>query len=290
MVGPREVWHRSVAGRAWKQGQELELMHRSMGFAALGLVTLMPLLIVVAAAVPYQRVGFAQWIVDGMGLSAGPSGAVRHLFATPHKVLSTTSALSLGSLAFFGLSFAASVETGYQKIWELPANPWHSEWRRAVWLAALTAYLFAEAESGAVLKHGFPAGAARVALTVTSGAVFFWWGQRFLLGGRVSRRPALPGAVFTMLGLVGLRVFSSLVLSPLITTNAVTYGPVGTVLIVQCWLIGVGFVIFGGALLGRHVYEQSVRRHAPPGSVPVGPPDAPSRPPEPDRSTARRED
>ena len=58
-----------------------------------------------------------------------------------------------------------------------------------------------------------------------------------------------------MLGLVGLRAFSSLVFSPLIITNAVTYGAVGTVLIVQCYLIGVGFVVIGGALLGRHVHE-----------------------------------
>jgi membrane protein len=262
MADPRGIWRRSVAGRVWRQGQELELMHRAMGFAALGLVTLMPLLIVVAAAAPFQRTGFAQWIVDGMGLSDRPSDAVRHLFGAPRKVLSTTSALSLASLAFFGLSFAANVETGYLKIWELPANPWHSAWRRAVWLAALTAYLFAEAQSATVLRHGWLPNAARIAFTCTTGFVFFWWGLRFLLGNRVGRRSALPGAVFTMLGLVGLRVFSTLVLSPLTVSNAVTYGPVGTVLIVQCWLIGVGFVIFGAALLGRHVHERAGRRRA----------------------------
>jgi membrane protein len=53
-------------------------------------------------------------------------------------------------------------------------------------------------------------------------------------------------------------VFSVLVLSPLTLTNAVTYGPVGTVLMVQSWLIGVGFVIFGGALLGRQIHHGTV--------------------------------
>lgn len=256
----RQAWGRSVAARVWQQGAELELLHRSMGFAALGLVTLMPLLVVVAAAVPFQHTGFAHWVVDGMGLTEHPSEAVVKLFAAPRRVLSATSALSLASLSVFGLSFAASVETGYRKVWELPAGPWHSGWRRAVWLAVLTAYLFVEAQSGAVLEHGAWQSAARIVLTVCAGIAFFWWGQRFLLAREVTWRAALPGAVLTMAGLVGLRAFSSLVFSPLIVTNAVTYGPVGTVLVVESWLIGVGFVVFGGALLGRHVAEAHVRR------------------------------
>jgi membrane protein len=262
MADLREVWRRSVVGRVWRQSEDMELMHRSMGFAALGLVTLMPLLIVVAAAVPYQRAGFAQWIVDGMGLSERPAEAVRRLFATPGKVLSTTSAVSLASLAFFGLSFVSSVATGYERVWDLPAGPWHAAWRRAVWLAALTGYLFVEAQSGTVLRHGWLPTTARIAFTLACGVLFFWWGQRFLLCGRVPWRPALTGAVCTMLGLVGLRVFSVLVLSPLTLTNAVTYGPVGTVLMVQCWLIGVGFVIFGGALVGRQIHHGTVPAQA----------------------------
>jgi membrane protein len=42
-----------------------------------------------------------------------------------------------------------------------------------------------------------------------------------------------------------------LVFQPLIVTNAVTYGALGTVLIVQSWLIGVGWVVYSGQLFGR---------------------------------------
>jgi membrane protein len=250
-----QAWHDSWAGRLRQQGGELELLHRSMGFAALGMVTLVPLLIVVAAAVPFRHHGFGQWVVDGMGLSARPAEAVQKLFSAPRKVLSATSAFSVLALALFGLSFAASVETAYLKIWELPSSPWHSQWRRAVWLAALTAYLFVEAQTGSFLRHGWIDAILRAGAAVLFGFLFFWWGQRFLLGGQIPWPALLPGAVATMLGLVGLRAFSSLVFSPLIITNAVTYGAVGTVLIVQCYLIGVGFVVIGGALLGRHVHE-----------------------------------
>ncbi|WP_078491874.1 YhjD/YihY/BrkB family envelope integrity protein [Streptomyces yerevanensis] len=240
--------------RVWRRGREVELMHRAMGFAALGLVTIAPLLIVVAAAAPLQERGFALWVVDGMGLSGRPADAVQNVFSAPRKVLSTTSVLSVVLLALFGVPFAGSVQTGYEKVWDLAAGRWHTVWRRAVWLAALTVYLFAEAQSGAALGSGTLRSSIRIGLSGLFGVLFFWWGQRFLLGGRVPWRALLPGAIATMVGLGGLRVFSSLVFSPLIVTNAVSYGAVGTVLIVTSWLVGVGFVVLGGALIGRYWY------------------------------------
>ncbi|MFG1810591.1 YhjD/YihY/BrkB family envelope integrity protein [Streptomyces sp. NPDC049040] len=261
MAGLMSAWKRSAAGRLWKQATHIELMHRSMGFAALGFVTLMPLLVVVAAATPWEhRPGFAQWVVDGMGLDADGSHSVRTLFAAPRTVLSATSAWSLASLAYFGLTFVASVETGYRKIWDLPSGPWHRDWRRAVWLAVLTAYLFSESQSAAAMGSGPVRGIARITITFGLGVAFFAWGQRFLLGGKVDVRTALPGAVFTMLGLAGLRVFSHFFFAQLMVSNGDAYGPVGTVLTVVTWLVGVGFVVFGGALLGRHVRDVRILR------------------------------
>ncbi|MCL2554314.1 MAG: YihY/virulence factor BrkB family protein [Actinomycetia bacterium] len=256
-----EAWKRSATGRLTKQALHIELLHRSMGFAALGFVTLMPLLVVVAAATPWEnRPGFAQWVVDGMGLTTEGAHSVRSMFAAPRNVLSATSAWSLASLAYFGLTFVASVENGYRRIWDLPAGPWHRDWRRTVWLVVLTAYLFCESQSAAALGSGPLRTAVRIVLTVLLGVGFFAWGQRFLLGGAVRLKTALPGAVFTMVGLAGLRMFSQLFFAPMIVSNADAYGPVGTVLTVETWLVGVGFVVFGGALLGRHVRDGRILR------------------------------
>jgi membrane protein len=261
MAGLKGAWKRSAIGRFSKQAAHIELMHRSMGFAALGFVTLMPLLVVVAAATPWEnRPGFAQWVVDGMGLSPNGAHEVRNLFAAPRNVLSATSAWSLASVAYFGLSFAASVETGYRKIWDLPAGPWHRDWRRTVWLAVMTGYLFCESQSAAVLGSGESRTLLRIVLTFLLGVAFFAWGQQFLLYGGVSFRTALPGAVCTMLGLAGLRIFSHLFFARLMLSNAGAYGPVGTVLTVESWLVGVGFVVFGGALVGRHIRDSRILR------------------------------
>ena len=237
-------------------------MHRCMGFAALAMLTMIPLLIVVAATNPAPNPGLAGWVVYGMGLTSSSAGAVTRLFSAPARVLGTTSAFSALLLAVAGVSFAGSVQGGFEKVWGLPAGPWHKIWRQAVWLLGLIAYIYVEATVGAVAHVGLAEAAGRVAMAVVLGVAFFWWGLRFLLGGRVSYLAAMPGAVATLVCLAGLRVFSGLVFEPLIASDAVTYGALGTVLIVQSWLIGVGWVVYGSQLFGRWFHEAWLRAWA----------------------------
>jgi membrane protein len=282
--GTGRVWHDLRLKVLYRNGAEFELMNRALGFAALAILTVIPLLIVVAAADPSPERGLAVWVIDGMGLTGSSADSVSLVFSAPGRVLGTTSVFGLLLVAVFGVSFAGSVQAGFEKIWGLPAGPWHKIWRQVVWLTVLTAYIFAEATVG-TLTHGGLAATATVA--VLPGLVFFWWGLRFLLGGRVSYLAAIPGAVATILGLGGLRVFSGLVFEPLVASNAVSYGALGTVLILQSWLIGVGWVIYGGQLFGYWFYDawlqtwaHSRRGHADPGGRKECPdvPDNPSNP------------
>ncbi|MFJ4801631.1 MULTISPECIES: ribonuclease BN [Streptomyces] len=248
--GLHRAWRWIRVQALFAHGRELELMHRAMGFATLALVTLAPLLIVVAAADPLVQGGFASWLTDGMGLSGASARVVTDVISPPHNVIGTTSAWSAVLLAVFGVSFGGSVQNAYERIWGLAAGPWHRVWRQATWLIVLTAYLYQEVATKAALH-----GSQRILLSGLSGVLFFWWGQHFLLGDQVRWRELLPGALATMVGLAGLRAFSYLVFTPLIVTNALSYGAVGTVLVLESWLIGVGFVIYGGALFGRWFCE-----------------------------------
>ncbi|MEU8618956.1 YhjD/YihY/BrkB family envelope integrity protein [Streptomyces sp. NPDC048623] len=250
----------SPVGLVWNRGREMELMHRSMGFAALSLLTLVPLLIVVAAADLASGQGFARWLIQGLGVSEVSQEEVEQLFGQPGQALQRTTAFGLAALAAFGVTFGSAVQTGYERVWTLPTARWHTMWRHVVWLAVLVAAL--------LLFVGNPAPeSSPAALTVlvaigdvAGSFLFFWWSQRFLLCGRIRWRALVPGAVLTSLGLLGLRIFSQLVFSPLIASNAVTYGQFGTVLVLQSWLVGVGFVVYGGALVGRLVHERRVAR------------------------------
>lgn len=248
------MWDRLKTYDLVRRGRELELMHRALGFATLALVTLAPLLIVVAAADPLAHGGFTTWLVDGMGLSGRSAQVVTDITTAPRKVISATSVWGGILLAVFGVSFGGSVQNGYERIWNLPPGPWHRIWRQATWLIVLTAYLYQEVQTRLAL-HGW----LRVVASLATGVLFFWWGQRFLLGGQVRWRDLLPGALATMVGLIGLRVFSYLVFTPLIVSNAVSYGPLGVVLVLESWLTGVGFVVYGGALFGRWFCEHHWR-------------------------------
>jgi membrane protein len=239
----------------YRSGTEFELTGRAMGFAALAMLTLFPLLVLIAAASAASRHGLARWVVYGMGLTGSSAESVVQLFAAPGRVLGTTSVFSVLLLAVFGVTFGGSVQAGFERIWGLPAGPWHKIWRQAVWVTFFIAYIYAAATVGAMTRHTPAETVSRISVAIVLGIAFFWWGLRFLVGGRVSYLAAMPGAVATVAFLAGLRAFSALVFEPLIVSNAVTYGAVGTVLIVQSWLIGVGWVFYGGQLFGRWVHD-----------------------------------
>jgi membrane protein len=253
------IWHGFRLKDLRRSAKEFELMHRALGFAALAILTVIPLLVVVAAAGPAPHHGLAGWVIYGMGLTGSSATAVTRLVQAPARVLGTTSVFSAVLLAVAGVSFAGTVQGGFERIWGLPAGPWHKIWRQAVWSVALVAYVYAAATVGTVTHRGPAETAGRVAVAVLLGIAFFWWGLRFLVGGRVSYLAAMPGAIATVVCLAGLRVFSSLVFQPLIIRNAVSYGALGTVLILQSWLIGVGWVVYAGQLFGRWFHDAWLR-------------------------------
>ncbi|MGW6745659.1 YhjD/YihY/BrkB family envelope integrity protein [Streptomyces sp. NPDC055025] len=244
----------SPAGLAWSRGREMELMHRAMSFAALGFLTLVPLLVLVAAADPASGQGFARWLGQGLGVSPSSQEQIQELFGRPGQALQRTTAFGLAALAAFGLTFGSAVQTGYEKVWELPMARWHTMWRHVVWLAVLVFFLLVFVNTPVTSESVIELTVSTVG-DVVGTFLFFWWSQRFLLAGRVRWRALIPGAIATAVGLLGLRVFSRVVFSPLIAANAVTYGPFGTVLVLQSWLVGVGFVVYGGALVGRLYHE-----------------------------------
>ena len=255
LPGAGQVGHDLRVKDLYRSGKEFELMERAMGFAALAMLTVFPLLVVVAAAGAASRHGLARWVVYGMGLTGSSAQAVVQLFVAPGRVLGTTSVFSLLLVAVFGVTFAGSVQAGFERIWGLPAGPWHRIWRQTVWMIVFIAYVYAATIVAPLTHHAPTETVIRVSVPVVLGLAVFWWGLRFLVGSRVSYLAAMPGAVATVAFLVGLRAFSALVFQPLIASNAVTYGALGTVLIVQSWLIGVGWVTYGGQLFGRWFHD-----------------------------------
>jgi membrane protein len=80
--GSGRVWHDLRFNDLHRSGKEFELMERAMGLAALAMLTVFPLLVVVAAASAATHHGLAVWVVYGMGLTG--SSAARWYSSFPH--------------------------------------------------------------------------------------------------------------------------------------------------------------------------------------------------------------
>jgi hypothetical protein len=116
-------WHDLRFKDLHQNGKEFELMRRAMGFAAQAILTVIPLLIVVAAASPTSHHGLSGWVVYGMGLTGSSADAVRHLFSAPARVLSTTSAFSAGSRRSGTFPPGRGTRSGVRRCGWSPSSP-----------------------------------------------------------------------------------------------------------------------------------------------------------------------
>ena len=97
---------------------------------------------------------------------------------------------------------------------------------------------------------------------------FFVWAPRILLHHRVSTRNLVPGAVFTVLCLVALRLISVLLLTHWLNWYSTTYGAFGIVIAIFFWIILIGTVLILAAALSpalaqrRDLLESQANDHA----------------------------
>ena len=86
--------------------------------------------------------------------------------------------------------------------------------------------------------------------------LFFVWAPRLLLHHRVSARDLLPGAVFTLAGLVGLRLISSLLFTHWLNWYSSTYGAFGIIIALFFWIILEGTLLVLAAALSPALAER----------------------------------
>ncbi len=66
---------------------------------------------------------------------------------------------------------------------------------------------------------------------------FFTWGPWMLLHRKIAARDILPGAMFTVLGFIALRLISSVLLTRWLKWYSTTYGSLGIVMAIVFWMI-----------------------------------------------------
>ena len=183
-------------------------------------------------------------------------GVTATLFSTvmvgagEHKVSAVL--IAVLDLFFFGLGFGRVLQLAHARSWglDLRKSVVVDQVRYAEVLAAIVVGVFLFVLQTRVLR-GQPSWIG-YALDVVWLALLLWffvWAPRTLLHHRVARRDVVPGAVFTVVGLVGLRLISVLLLTHWLNWYSTTYGAFGIVIALFFWIILIGTIMILAAAL-----------------------------------------
>jgi membrane protein len=245
-----------IVGRLLREFVRIEFIDRCMLIAAQGLLALVPMLVVLAAFFPHVTDNALGELTDVTGLGAAGSREMSSDLDT-EQVRAQTGLVGLAITVFSATSFARALLRMYERVWERPHIGGLVGTRRCfVWLVGWLLVLqiigaLHTVLSGDTLAGDMARGGARmVAMTG------IWWATSWLLlFGRVGWLRLLPGAALTGVVSVLYVQVSRVWMPPYVAANARQFGTLGIILSLSTWLIGLGAVLVGSALVGRVVIE-----------------------------------
>ena len=167
--------------------------------------------------------------------------------------------IAIVDLFFFGLGFPRVLQIVHARSWgiDLGKSVLADQARYVEVLLALVigaALLIGETKA----LRGEPSwiGWALDLVWLAALLAFFVWAPRILLHHRVTTRNLVPGAVFTVLGFVILRLISVLLLTHWLNWYSTTYGAFGIIIAIFFWIILIGTVLVLAAALSPALAER----------------------------------
>jgi membrane protein len=245
----------SAAGSVWYRLNAVDFMNSSLQFAALGVLCLFPFLIVVSAGTGHD---LRKTVITRMGLDHHAAQDLNTLISPGNHAVTGLSILGGILIVLGAIGIASTLQAWYERVYDQPpAKRW---WRqlanRLLWLVGFIVYLAAQ-EFIAVQLTDVAARIPIYIVTFVIAIVFYCWTLHVLLLGRLGWRELFPGGLATAACITGLGVFSSLLFSGQIVSSENDYGPIGVMMILLSWLIGIGVCFHLGAVVGRAWNERA---------------------------------
>ncbi len=227
-------------------------------------LTLVPLLLVFTSYVYSDPEALAKRIDRRLRLEGGTSKLFETVVsgASGHKL--SAALIAAVDLFFFGLGFGRVLQLAHARSWGLDLRKrvvldqvLYLEVLGALAAMALVFVLETKALRGEPSWIGWVLDAGWFLLLLG----FFVWAPRILLHNRVAARDILPGAVFTMLGLVGMRIISGVLLKHWLEWYSKTYGALGIVMAMIFWIIvAATILVLAAALSPALAHRRDLRR------------------------------
>ena len=215
-------------------------------------LTVLPAALVLESYVDTDPNALANHVIERLGLHGATEDLFRSVLqgAGGHKL--TASLIALGSVALFGLGIGRVLQFVHAKAWglDLGKAKIRDQARYFEVLLAILVAIFLYALEGKVL-HGKASwiGWAIAPFWLFAIFYFFVWAPRLLLHNRVPRRDIVPGAVFTLLGLLGMRIASHYLLVNWLEWYGKYYGGLGIVMALFFWVTIVATILVLAAAL-----------------------------------------
>jgi membrane protein len=276
----RAWWERSLGAHGWRRIRELDLDTHALALCAQQVLCTAPLVVAMSAVLQRETGhGIGYVMTRFFGLHGDSADDVAHLFGR------TSPSISTGALVFamvtavaFTTSVAAVQQRAFELMWTLPrVRSVRSYLRQLTWAAALGLYTTAILLAGRFGRWIDTTFVQLGAFTyvILQGMLtfaFYWWSQRWLLGGRVSWSALLPGAIAIGAATTVLVRLSRVIMPAQISWQVDAYGLIGGVFVLSVWLMILSMVIFGGVLLGVLITERrAVSSGADPGTTEQSP-------------------
>ena len=232
--------------------------------AAYVFLTLIPLLLLESTYIYDDPHALAERLTHRLRLEGATADLLRTVLvgAGGHKLSAVL--IAAVNLFFFGLGLSRVLQIAHARSWgiDLRKSVVVDQARYLAVLAAVAVLsLLYVLQSHALQGH--PSWIAWLLDLVWIGVLlaFFVWAPWLLLHKRVPWRDVLPGAVFTLLGLVALRLISVLLLAHWLEWYSKTYGSLGIVMAIFFWLVLFGTVlVLAAALSPALAHRRDLRR------------------------------
>ncbi len=208
--------------------------------AAYVFLTLLPAVLIESSFIYNDPSGWATRVEHRLGLTGSTATYLHGVLvgAGEHKLTSVL--IGLVNLFFFGLGLGRVLQLVHARSWGIDLR------KRVIadqsrYLAVIVALIVLCAlfllQTRAL--HGAPSWIGWVLDLVWLGVLvgFFTWAPRELLHRRVATRDIVPGAIFTVVGFIGMRIISSILLTHWLNWYTSTYGALGVVMAIFFWLI-----------------------------------------------------